>query len=151
MATSSPPLPKGAQHPSIFCPCLLWLNGRPSQLLLSTCYNFCWRRKVSYDLWNLFCCRLPSDSGCDHCDYPSSCDDVVSNHTFLWKQRIRNRTQIARWTTVANVVLEVTINIARYSYSTSSSSQFDLRHINKHISTFTCRLSKLSQPIWTAM
>jgi len=32
----APPLPKGPQPP-IFGPCLLWLNGRPSQLLLSTC------------------------------------------------------------------------------------------------------------------
>ena len=30
------PLPKGAQPP-IFGPCLLWPNGRLSQLLLSTC------------------------------------------------------------------------------------------------------------------
>jgi len=30
------PLPKGAQPP-IFGPCLLRPNGRPSQLLLSTC------------------------------------------------------------------------------------------------------------------
>jgi len=30
------PLPKGAQ-PTIFGPCLLWPNGRPSQLLLSSC------------------------------------------------------------------------------------------------------------------
>jgi len=29
--------PKGAQPP-IFGPCLLWRNGRPSQLLLSTCF-----------------------------------------------------------------------------------------------------------------
>jgi len=32
----SSPSPKGVQPP-IFGPCLLWLNGRPSQLLLSTC------------------------------------------------------------------------------------------------------------------
>jgi len=31
-----PDPPKGAQLP-IFGPCLLWTNGRPSQLLLSTC------------------------------------------------------------------------------------------------------------------
>jgi len=37
-----PSLPqKGAQQPApLFGPCLLWPNGRPSQLLLSTCY-FC--------------------------------------------------------------------------------------------------------------
>jgi len=29
--------PKGAQQPPLFGPCLLWPNGRPSQLLLSTC------------------------------------------------------------------------------------------------------------------
>jgi len=34
---SATPPPKGAQPP-IFGPCLLWPNGRPSQLLLSTCY-----------------------------------------------------------------------------------------------------------------
>ena len=33
----APPPSKGTQ-PSIFGPCLLWPNGRPSQLLLSTCY-----------------------------------------------------------------------------------------------------------------
>jgi len=32
------PLPKGAQPP-IFGPCLLWPNGRPSQLLMSSCYR----------------------------------------------------------------------------------------------------------------
>ena len=31
-----PAPPKGAQTP-IFSPCLLWPNGRPSQLLLNTC------------------------------------------------------------------------------------------------------------------
>jgi len=31
-----PAPPEGAQHP-IFGPCVLWPNGRPSQLLLSTC------------------------------------------------------------------------------------------------------------------
>ena len=30
---------KRAQSPSIFGPCLLWPNGRPSQLLLNTCIN----------------------------------------------------------------------------------------------------------------
>jgi len=34
-----PAPPKGAQPP-IFGPCLLWPKGRPSQLLLSTCYVF---------------------------------------------------------------------------------------------------------------
>ena len=34
------PLLKGAQPP-IFGPCLLWPNGRPSQLLLSTCWVSC--------------------------------------------------------------------------------------------------------------
>jgi len=29
---------KGAQPPPIFGPCLLWPNGRPSQLLLSSCF-----------------------------------------------------------------------------------------------------------------
>jgi len=32
-----PPLPKGAQPPPVFGVCLLWPNGRPSQLLLSNC------------------------------------------------------------------------------------------------------------------
>jgi len=35
---TSPP-PKG--HTPIFGPCLVWLNGRPSQLLLSTCMLSC--------------------------------------------------------------------------------------------------------------
>jgi len=30
----SSPLPKGTPQPALFCPCLLWPNGRPSQLLL---------------------------------------------------------------------------------------------------------------------
>jgi len=35
-----PAIPKsGTAHP-IFGPCLLWPNGRPSQLLLSTCYCY---------------------------------------------------------------------------------------------------------------
>ena len=34
----APPSPKGAQ-PRVFGPCLLWPNGRPSQLLLSSCCN----------------------------------------------------------------------------------------------------------------
>ena len=35
-ADSAPP--KGVQHPPLFGPCLLWPNGRPSQLLLSSCF-----------------------------------------------------------------------------------------------------------------
>jgi len=35
---SAPPTQKGAQPP-VFGPSLLWPNGRPSQILLSTCYN----------------------------------------------------------------------------------------------------------------
>ena len=31
------PSPKGAQQPPLFGRCLLWPNGRPSQLLMSTC------------------------------------------------------------------------------------------------------------------
>jgi len=35
-----PPHPKKRAQPPIFCPCLLWQNGRPSQRLLSSCcYN----------------------------------------------------------------------------------------------------------------
>jgi len=34
-----PPPPKGHCH-QIFGPCLLWTDGRPSQLLLSTCNSF---------------------------------------------------------------------------------------------------------------
>ena len=34
---ATPPLSKGAQElPSLSGPCLLWANGRPSQLLLSS-------------------------------------------------------------------------------------------------------------------
>jgi len=34
----APPLPeRGTARPPIVGPCLLWPNGRPSQLLLSTC------------------------------------------------------------------------------------------------------------------
>ena len=35
----APPM-KEAQQPALFGPCLLWPNGRPSQLLLSTCKLF---------------------------------------------------------------------------------------------------------------
>jgi len=31
---------KGTQQPPLFAPCLLWPNGRPSQLLLSSCFIF---------------------------------------------------------------------------------------------------------------
>jgi len=34
--------PQKGHGPSIFGPCLLWPNGRPSQLLLSTCYFSAW-------------------------------------------------------------------------------------------------------------
>jgi len=33
------PQRKGAQQPPLFFPCLLWPNGRPSQQLLSSCYE----------------------------------------------------------------------------------------------------------------
>jgi len=33
-----PPSPKGAQQSPSFSPCLLWPNGRLSELLLSTCH-----------------------------------------------------------------------------------------------------------------
>ena len=35
-----PAAQKGAQPSPIFGPCLLWPNGRPSQLVLSTCYIY---------------------------------------------------------------------------------------------------------------
>ena len=35
----APPYPKGAQQPPLFGPCLLYLNGRPSQQLLSSCHK----------------------------------------------------------------------------------------------------------------
>ena len=35
------PSPKGAQQPSSFGPFIFWPNGRPSQLLVSTCLLFC--------------------------------------------------------------------------------------------------------------
>ena len=34
---TAPSYGKGAQQPPLFGPCLLWLNGRPSQQLLSSC------------------------------------------------------------------------------------------------------------------
>jgi len=37
VSDGDPAPPKGAQPP-IFVPCLLWPNGRPSQLLLSSCF-----------------------------------------------------------------------------------------------------------------
>jgi len=36
-----PPERGTAAPPPLFGPCLLWQNGRPSQLLLSTCYTIC--------------------------------------------------------------------------------------------------------------
>jgi len=39
-AQLNPPPERGTAAPSLFGPCLLWLNGRPSQLLLSYCYKF---------------------------------------------------------------------------------------------------------------
>jgi len=35
---SAPSAPKGAQHPPLFGPCLLWPNGRASRQLLSSCF-----------------------------------------------------------------------------------------------------------------
>jgi len=34
-----PAPPKWAQQTPLFGPCLLWPNGRPSQLLLSSCFS----------------------------------------------------------------------------------------------------------------
>jgi len=43
------PAPQMGTAPATFGPCLLWLNGRPSQLLLSTCYDVCFeKRKVEF-------------------------------------------------------------------------------------------------------
>jgi len=40
------PLKTGHSSPLLFGPCLLWPNGRPSQLLLSSCYRqHCAKRK----------------------------------------------------------------------------------------------------------
>jgi len=50
-----PAPPKGAQPP-IFGPCLLWPKGRPSQLLLSTCYVFCIIVPFSLLVHVWFCC-----------------------------------------------------------------------------------------------
>ena len=47
------PSPKGAQ-PRIFGSCLLWPNGRPSQLLLSTCLLWDLVRITTYQLNFLF-------------------------------------------------------------------------------------------------
>ena len=49
-----PPI-RGTALPPIFGPCLLWPNGRPSQLLLSTCtsfYHYCTIRQ--YDRYIIF-------------------------------------------------------------------------------------------------
>ena len=35
----APPLERGTAAPTLFGPCLLWPNGRPSQHLLSSCQN----------------------------------------------------------------------------------------------------------------
>ena len=53
---------KGHSSPPLFGPCLLWLNGRPSQLLLSSCIEIqeVWSPRVSkfahshyFDFWLL--------------------------------------------------------------------------------------------------
>jgi len=36
----APPKKGHSTHPPLFGPCLLWPNGRPSQLLLSTCFSY---------------------------------------------------------------------------------------------------------------
>jgi len=36
----APPSKRGTHTSPNFGPCILWLNGRPSQLLLSTCQNY---------------------------------------------------------------------------------------------------------------
>ena len=39
VVNGNPAPPPGHNHPLIFGPCLLWSNGCPSQLLLSTCLH----------------------------------------------------------------------------------------------------------------
>jgi len=39
-----------ALQPPLFVPCLLWLNGRPSQLLLSSCL-YCWVSRMRWLGW----------------------------------------------------------------------------------------------------
>jgi len=39
---------KGHTSPPLFGPCLLWPNGRPSQLLMSTCIS---SKQFAYSVW----------------------------------------------------------------------------------------------------
>jgi len=50
--------------PPVFSPCLLWPNGRPSQLLLSSCVNSCHSCKSEANyvlLFSLALMRLDQD------------------------------------------------------------------------------------------
>ena len=42
---------KGAHQPPLFGPFLLWPNGRPFQLLLSSCYFYSWK---NYDFYRFY-------------------------------------------------------------------------------------------------
>jgi len=65
MGTQFPFPPKGHSSPPLFGPCLLWPNGRPSQILLSTCFvifmsilvlMWCWTINATSPLKCSCCC-----------------------------------------------------------------------------------------------
>jgi len=54
------PPPQMGYSPKIFCPCLLWPNGRPSQLLLSSCLFYSVLAARSVTIWRQMAFDAPN-------------------------------------------------------------------------------------------
>jgi len=80
----SSPTPKGAQQPPpVFGPCLLWRNGRPSQLLLRSCCTAHGRESLCFTTGRpLFPLQLP---------LPKTGSKPVCNTWFLGPTRVLNQ------------------------------------------------------------
>jgi len=85
---------KGAQQPPLFGPCLLWPNGRPSQILLSSCIiglqlsvlRFCrfWDLPLAYAVWfTLARMVLNSPSAVIYNNTMSSSRMIFSRYNYL--------------------------------------------------------------------
>jgi len=90
----NPAPPTKKTQPPIFCPCLLWPNGRPSELLLNTC--------LTLTLYGV--ARFYSAPQCSHCKRctsydnsvrPSVCLSVCLSHAGIVKTTARSTVQFA--------------------------------------------------------
>jgi len=70
----------GHNSPPLFCPCLLWPNGRPSQLLLSSCCTAHGRASLYFKMGRPFPSKLPLFLGPPE---PSTQTAFRSNQPFL--------------------------------------------------------------------